>query len=227
MARSKVLEITLRSVFVNENGAFAEETAANLLTATLLYPRPRIATRRTAKTLALPDAGSMDFDEVELARRLLFKETVRGPFPMVVELSVQLPRRTLPRVLARMLRGTAGAGLGLVSGGVGTPVLGAGADAAGRLLPRLLEAKEDERHFLLGAGSITVDPDGIGPETPARFRVILTVPETLHLKRTRGRLQPVPSISSRHRDEYRRLEEEVSLQAGDHAGSVEVELREV
>lgn len=224
MSKTRVLEISLASVFVNENGAFAEEAAANVLTATLVYPRPRIAARRTVKTLSLLDAQRLDLEDSPLERRLLFKETARGPFPLLVRLTAQVPGDEIPRLAERMLRGVAAGAVGLVTSGVGTPLLGAGLEAAERELPRTMEAEELE-HGVLGAGSITVDPAELEPGEARRYKVLLTTPETLRLRRTRALVDRHPDLSTRFRDVYRPLEEELLLEAGGHAGSVDLSIR--
>lgn len=70
---------------------------------TLVYPRPNLATRSTTKEISLPAADPAE-TTATFADRLLFKETVQGPFGMIVELSPGDTRHPLTNLLAGLIK---------------------------------------------------------------------------------------------------------------------------
>ena len=70
-----------------------------LVTATLLWPRPLIAERVAVRTLAF-ERGGLDLSERDWTERILFKETVEGPFGLLLQVSEPLAATQVARLAA-------------------------------------------------------------------------------------------------------------------------------
>ena len=77
MANRK-LEMLLNRVEVKETGA-RRNSGQHMVIATLVWPRPRIAERVSAKTLAF-EKNVLDLKKADWISRIVFKELIDGPF---------------------------------------------------------------------------------------------------------------------------------------------------
>jgi hypothetical protein len=86
MPKRRVVEILLDDLVLTLPDDARKKASRRLLTVSLVWPRPAIAERVAVKKL---DLASNQFKAVESSwsRRILFKETVQGPFGVQVEVS--------------------------------------------------------------------------------------------------------------------------------------------
>lgn len=222
----RTLEVHLDSLFIHENGAVSDAAAANLLTSRLIYPRPGIQTVTTVKSLALDDGDERDFSTSSFTDRILFKERIQGVTEILVELSVQLPGARIPALAEALLSGATGAGLAVLGGGMGTPLLTAAASRGAREITRSgldTEARE-EPAAIIGEGRTELSAEALAAEGEVVRNVELRVPEGLILRKTRAELEPVPRLSGPYHDHYRATREEIRLDTGQVAGWINLRL---
>lgn len=225
MASYRTLEVYLETLFVNENGAVGQDAAANVLTARLIYPRPGIPLVTTAKTLHLEDSTEHDFSDRAFSSRVLFKERVQGLTEVQLELTSQLPGAQIPEFVDSLLTGVAGTGLGLITEGIGTALLAAGAEGARRTWVKEAFDETSRGSVVIGTGGTEVAPGSLVGEPRVIRNVKLQAPADVELRKTRAELERDPGSSGRFHDHYRATEERVVLRAGDETGWVNLAIR--
>lgn len=108
------VELSLASIRGDGPLAGGARAVERLVTATLLWPRPLIAERNAARTFTFSPEG-LDLHERDWTDRILFKETVEGPFGLVLQVTEGLTAAQVGKLAAAfgaaMLR-TAGTELG-------------------------------------------------------------------------------------------------------------------
>lgn len=91
-------------VVVMENGRSGASDAENIVLVSLVWPRPMIDLRTSARSVRIEDALPVKFSEKPFHEKILFKEIVGGKFGITFEVS----ERKSPGVIAEFLAGIAG-----------------------------------------------------------------------------------------------------------------------
>ena len=86
MSARSVVEVLLEGVELVERGVQHGRTTRHMVLAALVWPRPAIAERTALKDLELP-SGVIDLGSLDWTDRILFKETVEGPFGIKVDVT--------------------------------------------------------------------------------------------------------------------------------------------
>ena len=86
MSRRSIIEVLLDRVEVAERGGDRRRKTRHLVLAALVWPRPTIAERTAMKNLEF-NAGGVDLGDKDWTDRVLFKETVQGPFGIKIDVS--------------------------------------------------------------------------------------------------------------------------------------------
>jgi len=215
MYRRQILELSLDRVHVRVTGRRRSRTSRHVLTIGLVWPRPGIAERLAVKPVVLKD-GVAEVGALNWTERILFKETVQGPFGLDVAVSEQLTGDDLAKFLKRLgssLVKLAGSELGdLVSGSLGAGIVSAPFKAFGtvvagsdRLLARVIGS---------GTADVSSSPGKKG-ERQFRLEVPLSAPGTVYRtvrRRTHGEV---------------RVRRRSVLKAGEENGSVVLSARVV
>ena len=87
--KRRILEVTMEQINLRVAGNSSARTTQHLVTGTLRYPRPAIAEKVLAKPVGL-DNGAVDLSAAGWMQRILFKETVQGPFGIGIDITTQL-----------------------------------------------------------------------------------------------------------------------------------------
>ena len=190
------LELTLESIRDGGPWATGTCTTERLVTATLVWPRPLVAGRVSAHTLAFRKDG-LDMAGRDWSERILFKEQVEGPFGLVIQVSESLTAQRLARVTAAIgdaLLRAAGSEAARVAVGPGLTSLAR--------FPFTFLASElsgiGKTPTVVAAGRITIEPG-----TPGPIEVPLRVPEDVvrvHQTGRAGQSRPRREVIRRRDD---------------------------
>ena len=94
--KRRVLELSIEELEIRETGA--RGTGRHFVVASLVYPRPAIAAKTVVKEVAFEDRAAV-FGSAEWTDRVLFKETVHGPFGLRVEVTAALNEGQVSRFM--------------------------------------------------------------------------------------------------------------------------------
>ena len=177
--KRRVFELSLESVTIDLPGR-RKKDGDHLLVATLSWPRPMIAERVSVKTLRLT-GGAIDLSESTWTDRILFKETVMGPFGVEVSLTERLSSEAVEKFLRFMgssLFKLAGAKSDdMVSGELTAGVVKLPIQYLGKLVSS--SSREDAR--LIGAATLDLHADSNWKAGKSvRIEAELTAPETIY-----------------------------------------------
>ncbi|HEY9420384.1 MAG TPA: hypothetical protein VIW92_03135, partial [Thermoanaerobaculia bacterium] len=167
----RILEITLESLQVRENGEITRQEGRNLLSVSLVYPAPGKPLVTTVKPLRLGDNGTLDLTNAAYADRILFKEEVVGPTVLVAQLTdVEVPSR-FTKFLAGLFSTAFKAAFNLFAPGGSNLILAAVADSVAALHLETLELPEEGRLFVIGQTSVPIEPGSKLPSGPQALMV--------------------------------------------------------
>lgn len=123
MYRRRVFELTLGGIALQVTGAGRSKKSQHGVTADLLWPRPAIAARTAVSTVTLHE-GATDMSGSSWCDRILFKETVQGPFGIELCVTERMSSQALrlfvadfsATVLKTMASGVQGMAAGAAAG---------------------------------------------------------------------------------------------------------------
>jgi len=179
MHRRRVIELCLDRLDLAVTGS-GRQTTSHLLVARLVWPRPAIAEKITVKALDL-EHGIVDLSGSGWVSRVLFKESVQGPFG--VEVSVT--ERMAGKEMGEFVKNVAGAVFRLAGGSAGELVgggLGGGlVSIPFRHLAKVASRKKNASAGSIGFGSKDMLIDGKWTAgKPVKLEIPLTAPETVY-----------------------------------------------
>jgi hypothetical protein len=96
-----VVEMTLQGVEGSGPWAPRGKASQHVVTATLIWPRPLVASRVAVQTHTFTSEGCQTA-ELDWSERILFKETVEGPFGVIVQVSESLSAQQLTAIAGRL-----------------------------------------------------------------------------------------------------------------------------
>ncbi len=118
--RRRVGEILLDEAKLDYHGREYGENASNLLVVNLMWPRPAIVERTATIFLPLRGAGRIDLSGAKWVDRMLFKETVQGPFALQASVTEPMKAERLREAmddLGKLVLRFAGDTAGDIAGG--------------------------------------------------------------------------------------------------------------
>jgi hypothetical protein len=89
MAQTKVLEMSLEKVTIDNDKTKRKGHTRRLVIATLIWPRPLINDSVSVKTVDFQN-NAADLSEMSWTEKILFKERVSGPFGLKIDVSDHL-----------------------------------------------------------------------------------------------------------------------------------------
>ncbi len=95
--RRNVLEMSLNAIRGAGPWMQGAKASGRVVTVTLVWPRPLVASRVAAQTQTFAREG-LDVTGLDWSERILFKESVEGPFGVIVQISDSLTAQQLARV---------------------------------------------------------------------------------------------------------------------------------
>ncbi|MDW7691468.1 hypothetical protein R9C00_18025 [Flammeovirgaceae bacterium SG7u.111] len=169
-------QIELHSIKVDENGTLKEGAEGkNIISVTMFYPRPGVPALTSIRTVELKDGEVLKFSGKFLNEKLLFKETIVGDTPLIIELSAVEEVEKIDKFMVKLLKSVAVAAIGAVTG-IGA-VLTAVATVAVNSIFDVVENDTKDTIHKIGQNELVINndtEDGIKS-------VNLIVPKTIEL----------------------------------------------
>ena len=163
-----VFQISLKSVFLLENGEKMAPNGSTLLSIALVYPREGVKLVEWIKTLPLNPKGNeknhpLKSNEEYLLKnepfedKLLFKESIQGDSIIVVNLGLASSPNKFDEILSKLIKAGAIAAVGTLTGGIGVAVTAAIAETAIELIFDSTKNKGKQRVIPLGKASFGIN----------------------------------------------------------------------
>lgn len=95
--KRNVVEMSLIAIRGEGPWTRGGKSSERVLTVTLVWPRPLVASRVAVQTQSFSREG-LDVAGLDWSERILFKETVEGPFGVIVQVSESLTAQQLAKV---------------------------------------------------------------------------------------------------------------------------------
>ncbi|HLP96368.1 MAG TPA: hypothetical protein VK168_20135 [Saprospiraceae bacterium] len=165
-----VFQISLKSVFLLENGEALAPKGSTLLSVALVYPREGVNLIERLKTLPLnPKDGEKHKplktkEEYSLSNepfedRLLFKESIQGDSVIKITLSIVSSPDKVDELLKKLLKAGAIAAVGTLTGGIGVTITAAVAETVIESIFQETKKGKDANVFPLGTASLGINND--------------------------------------------------------------------
>ncbi len=206
----RIVVMEMGALRLENSGVRKGKAARHLLIARLIWPRSMIAERKAVKPVEILD-GESHLAEAPWVDRILFKETMQGPYGLEVAVTEAIDDDVLAKAFGQLAKGTLRALTGVVAdaaSGFGEDMVKLPLQMASTLLSDALGGEPS----LLAQGAIDLE----APGGPARRRVVdipLTVPRTLY--------RPARAVGAQGKSHKRRRK---WLSQGDANGMLRVAL---
>jgi hypothetical protein len=178
--RRRVAEVQIRSIELRSDAGGCRDKQ-HLLVAGLVWPRPAIAERTAVQRISFGSQREEDFSGKSWVERILFKETIQGPFALRIGLTRAIPSDRL-REMLKWLNETALDLAGTVAGRLaGGGPGGDFAEAPFDGLSRFFKSGEFADTEWLGRGTVDACGDENWQEGQTRdFEIPLVVPRDIY-----------------------------------------------
>jgi len=178
--RRRILELSLNRVMIEVTGGRKLRSSRHMVTVCLVWPRPAIAERAAVKTLDFENRTA-DLSSADWTDRILFKETVQGPFGVEFGITEHLSDERIGKFLklvgSSLLGLAGGEAEDLMPGPVGAGLV--------RLpfqhLGKVVSASGTGSARFIGVGAVDLDTDKTwegGREV--RIEIPLVAPEAVY-----------------------------------------------
>ncbi len=212
--RRRVAEILLNEAGLASRSGESAKDALNLLIINLIWPRPAIVERTAARFLPIEGAKRLDLSDSEWVDRILFKETVQGPFALQASVTEPLKGERIGEAMdilgkfaLRFARDTAG---DIVGGGIP----GRLAEVPFEGIAGLLKSGNFGHAEIVASGSVGLCADADWAEGDLRYiKVPLCVPRNVY------------AVNRTEEHGESRVQRKVALEKGQNNGFVLLSMR--
>lgn len=160
---TKAIQLTLKEIMVEDNGAMKKKTGRNLLNFVLVYPREGVPSVSTVKSVDLKSQKAKSFGKEPFHKSVLFKETLNGPCELLIEVSAVDKPDQLDKFIQAVFKGIGAGVVKLATGGISDVIVGAVVEAAGNALFDGVKV-DKEKLAIIGKASIVLDPRNLPSE---------------------------------------------------------------
>lgn len=180
MYKRRIFELLLERVQIDVVGGRKTRGSKHVLSASLTWPRPAIAERFAVKTLDFEN-NTADLSKSDWTARILFKETVQGPFGLEVSVTEPLSTGQAGEFLKFMglsILKLARAGAGdLAASPIGSGLI----KLPFEYLGKIASSSDKKPPRLIGAGKVDLSADDKWKAGKlVRIEIPLTAPETIY-----------------------------------------------
>ncbi|OVE75350.1 hypothetical protein BVX97_04935 [bacterium E08(2017)] len=187
MSKRKVMELLLDKVELEHTGSMSSRKGTHVVVVNLIWPRPAIAERSAVKTIKL-EGNSAVPGKSEWIDRILFKETVEGPFGITASVTEPLSDGALAKFLSY-----AGSSLFKIAGGevedmMPVPLLGNMAGIPFVFLSKLVKERGEMPADVIAEGGVSLKAATGSKAVKKKIVIPLTVPKNVY--RTTGKRGP-------------------------------------
>ena len=173
-------EIYIKSIQVIENGRAEDhnDRSSNIVTISLLKPRPGVQNITSIYQAKLEDGQTLDLSQEDIRKTFLFGEDIRGNCIIDVEVSAKEKVSKLSKILHKIFGTAASAALGAITG-PGVLISGILSTATDSLFD---STEPKDKIHSIGKGYFPINEDLPSQQLP----INLAVPEDIEIYRDNG-----------------------------------------
>ena len=194
---TKILELSIKSLFLKKRGVKKEEEDINLINFNLSFPREGTPFATNFKKIMAKEPIP-NYDELPYSQKVIFKEEIRGGTELGITVEYIDNPSTYEKIAVEVFKGIFKTALGVATGGIGNMVL---SSATSKMGGALIENMKAVKSILtIGSGSQTIDISKLDDE--GEIRIPLKVKKRIMKKIKKTELDYTTML-------YKDIEEEV------------------